>query len=935
MPMPPGKAGRRPADRRVPVRRPGSPYFRTADDGVLVARATAIEPSGAIDQAVARVRRVAFGRPLSNSEESAERLSKVKALAVFSSDNLSSVAYATEAILFTLLAAGTATFGLALPISALIVAVLAVIVVSYRQTIRAYPNGGGSYIVARENLGRGAGLVAAAALLTDYVLTVSVSVAAGVAAITSAFPGAFDGARVELAAVGIAIVMLINLRGARESGTIFAIPTYVFVGSMLSLIGLGMVRTLIGQPPTVSGVVAAAVPAQTFGVLLLMRAFADGCTAITGVEAVSNGVPAFKRSESWNARVTLTVMAVLVGIMFLGTSWLAGVAGALPAERETVLSQLGRAVFGGVGPAYFVLQLSTMGILVLAANTAFADFPRLSSLLARDGYMPSRFAFRGERLAFSTGIVALAVLSILVLGAFGGRVEALIPLYAVGVFTSITLSQAGMVRHWWRSREPGRRRSLAINGVGAVATGVVALIFAVAKFALGAWLIVIVIPLLVGAMLLIHHRYERRRIENAVGPELVVRPPHRSQRVIVPIADVSRDAVHALTFARTMSDDVTAVHVTDDAERGMELRARFQRQIPGIPLVLVESPYPDARPAAGALPRGGRASRRRRGRDRADAGVRPTEPVRAVPLQRQRAAHPGSPPRPPERARGRGPIPASRLTQGPRSVLDRASGLAHDPARLGRHPQELAEVVHRPDVARLPRVDGPDRHPIDRQPQRDAARDHLDLELEARLVAVEHRPHHPASDQPIARLVVRNVAAQRHRQRRAADHVRQAPHRRHLGEVAPADDEARMAGIERLEEGRDVVGVVLAIGIEGDHGRDAVVQGVAEARPQRGALTGVRDLAQDRRSRGLRVLRRVVRGAVVDDDHRQVPTCTVNHVSDPQTLLIRRDQRDDAFLWVGHAPSIAAPILRTDSGTAPMLCPRRHPPIGRMRSRRP
>ena len=589
--MLPGQGGRRPADRRVRVRPPVAPDFRAVGDGVYVARPAAIEPTGSIGRTLARARRVAFGRPLSNAEESSERLSKVKALAVFSSDNLSSVAYATEAILFTLLAVGTGAFWLTVPISALIVAVLGIIVVSYRQTIRAYPNGGGSYVVARENLGTGAGLIAAAALLTDYVLTVSVSVAAGVAAITSAFPGTLDGVRVEIAAVSIVLVMLINLRGVRESGTIFAIPTYVFVGSMLVLITVGVVRTLAGAAPTVTDVVPATVPTQTLGVLLLMRAFADGCTAITGVEAVSNGVPAFKRSESWNARVTLTVMAVLVGVMFLGTSWLAEVAGAVPAERETVLSQLGRAVFGGVGPAYLVLQLSTMGILILAANTAFADFPRLSSLLARDGFMPHRFAFRGERLAFSTGIVALAMLSIAVLAAFGGRVEALIPLYAVGVFTSITLSQAGMVRHWWRSREPGWRRSMTINGVGAVATAIVTMIFAIAKFALGAWLIIIVIPILVAAMIAVHRRYARRGLEKAVRTELVVGPPRRTQRVVVPVADVSRDVVHALTFARTMSDDVTAVHVTEDAERGKELRARFQRQVPGIPLVLVESPY--------------------------------------------------------------------------------------------------------------------------------------------------------------------------------------------------------------------------------------------------------------------------------------------------------------------------------------------------------
>jgi len=277
-------------------------------------------------------------------------------------------------------------------------------------------------------------------------------------------------------------------------------------------------------------------------------------------------------------------------VMFIGVSILAGITGAIPSTSETVISQIGRAVFG-TGPFYYILQLATMGILILAANTAFADFPRLSSLLARDGYMPSRFAFRGERLAFTTGIVALAGLSILVLAAFGGRVEALIPLYAIGVFTSITLSQAGMVRHWWASRDDGWRRSLTINGVGAIATGIVTVVFAVAKFALGAWLIVIVIPVLVAAMLMIQRRYERRRVQTAVREEVVIGPPTRSQRVIVPVADLTRDVIQALKFARTMSDDVTAVHVTIDPERGAELRARFERQVPGIPFVIIESPY--------------------------------------------------------------------------------------------------------------------------------------------------------------------------------------------------------------------------------------------------------------------------------------------------------------------------------------------------------
>ena len=531
-----------------------------------------------------------FGRPLSSDEEAGERLSKLKALAVFSSDNLSSVAYATEAILFTLLAAGRQSFWLMLPISLLIVLVLGIIVVSYRQTIAAYPGGGGSYIVAGENLGRNAGLIAAAALLVDYVLTVSVSVAAGVAAITSAFPGTLAGYTVELSALFIVLVMVVNLRGIRESGTIFAIPTYVFLFSMIGLMGVGLGRALLGDAPQVSGVVPVVVAPETLGVLLLMRAFADGCSAITGVEAVSNGVPAFRRPESLNARTTLAVMGILVGIMFIGTSILAGISGAIPSQNETVISQIGRAVFG-TGAIYYVLQLSTMGILVLAANTAFADFPRLASLLARDGFMPARFAFRGERLAFNAGIVALAALAIGVLGVFGGRVEALIPLYAIGVFTSITLSQAGMVVHWLRERDDGWRRSAIVNGFGAVATGIVTAVFAVAKFALGAWLIVIVIPVLVVGMLFIGRQYARRQSETAVNPEAVIGPPTRRQRVLIPASDVTRDVVQAVKFARTMSDDVSAIHVTDDLDRADGIRRRFARQLPGVPLIVVESPF--------------------------------------------------------------------------------------------------------------------------------------------------------------------------------------------------------------------------------------------------------------------------------------------------------------------------------------------------------
>ncbi len=586
-----GLPGRHAADRRIRAERRTSPYFRHAGPGLVVARAAAVEPVRPFERLAWQVRRTLFGRLLATEEEIEERLSKVKALATFSSDNLSSVAYATELIMFSLLSAGAAAFSLVLPISGLIVAIFLIIVVSYRQTIRAYPGGGGSYIVAKDNLGQGAGLIAAAALLTDYVLTVSVSVAAGIAAILSAFPGAFDDLRVPLSVVAILVVMTINLRGLRESGSIFAIPTYLFLITTLGVIGIGVARVILGVPPHVEGVVAATVPIESLGVLVLIRAFADGCSAITGVEAVSNGVPAFKPPEWRNARTTLTVMGILVATMFLGLSYLAGVVGAMPAANgETVISQIGRSIYG-TGPIYYLFQLATTGVLILAANTSFADFPRLSSILARDGFMPSRFAFRGERLAFSAGIVVLALIAIVVLIAFGGRVELLIPLYAIGVFTSITLSQAGMVRHWLRERGGGWRTSATINGFGAIATGIVTVVFAIAKFALGAWLIVLIIPILVLAMLLIHRQYARRRLEAHVRPDIVIGPPTRHQRVIVPVPDISRDVVNALKFARTMSDSVSAVHITDDVAEGERLRKRFHEQLPGVPLVIVESPY--------------------------------------------------------------------------------------------------------------------------------------------------------------------------------------------------------------------------------------------------------------------------------------------------------------------------------------------------------
>ena len=581
--------GVKPGDRRVRVDRPHTRYFRYTAPGVVSAKLAAQEPATALGRATARARRMLFGRPLSTEEEMAERLPKWKALAVFSSDVMSSVAYATEASMFTLLAVGTVAFGYLMPISLLIVGLLFLVTFSYRQTIRAYPGGGGSYIVAHENLGVLPGLVAAAALLTDYVLTVAVSVSSGIFNLASAFPVLADWT-VPLIVGCILLVMAVNLRGVRESGSIFALPTYIFIVSVLLLVAMGLARTALGQPPQVSGVTPIAVPVESLSLLLLMRAFADGCSAMTGTEAISNGTPAFKPPEWRNAQTTMVTMAVVLAVVFLGISYLATVSGAVPSEHESVLSQIGAAVFGE-GPIYYVLILSTMGILVLAAQTSFADFPRLASILARDGFMPRQFAFRGERLAFNAGIVALAVIASIVVVAFRGRVEALIPLYAIGVFTAFTLSQSGMVRHWLAERGPGWRRSAVINGVGAMATAIVTVIFAIAKFGLGAWVIIIVVPLLVLAMLAIKRTYAQETHELAVQPGLVLPPPDRDRRVIVAAPALSRAVVQAIQVGRTLSPDVSVVHVTSDVREGERVRDRIERAVPGIDVVIVESPY--------------------------------------------------------------------------------------------------------------------------------------------------------------------------------------------------------------------------------------------------------------------------------------------------------------------------------------------------------
>ena len=585
------KRGRKPADRRVQVESAQHRYFRYSAPGVLEARATAEAPLTPIGRGWAALRSYVFGRPLHTEAELGERLPIWKALPVFSSDVMSSVAYATEASLFTLLAVGSAWFWLVMPISVLIVAVLGLVTFSYRQTIKAYPGGGGSYIVARANLGVVPGLVSAAALLVDYVLTVSVSVSAGILALASAFP-ALQGITVELIVVAIILVMIVNMRGVRESGTIFAIPTYAFVVGALALVAVGVLQVILGTPPQVTGVPASVPGVETLTLLIVLRAFADGSSAMTGTEAVANGVPAFKPPEWQNARRTMAIMASLLAVMFLGISYLSLVAGAVPGANggESVLSQVTRAVFG-TGPFYYVFQLATMGILVLAANTSFADFPRLASILARDGFMPRQFSFRGERLSFNVGIMALAGVSIILVIAFGGRVEALIPLYAIGVFTAFTLSQSGMVRHWFTERGSGWRRSALINGVGALATAIVTVIFAVAKFALGAWIVMIIVPVLVAIMLAIHHVYQGEARELEVRREVVLGPPRRPQRVVVAAPSLTRAVVQAIRVGQTMADQVHVVHVTSSAAEGERVRDQIERQMPGVPVTIVESPY--------------------------------------------------------------------------------------------------------------------------------------------------------------------------------------------------------------------------------------------------------------------------------------------------------------------------------------------------------
>ena len=554
------------------------------------------------------------GRPLQTADAPHQTIGKAVGLAVFASDALSSTAYATQEILVILAAAGTIAFGYVFPISIVIVGLLAIVVISYEQIIHAYPDGGGAYIVAYDNLGHFPALVAAAALLIDYILTVSVSVSSGVAQIVSAYPALFSY-RVPIAVVCVMFIMVINLRGVRESGAAFAIPSYFFIVIMFITIGTGLLRMLTGSlgdvvnPPAMEHFGEALTGVTAF---LLLHAFSSGTAALTGVEAISNGITAFKEPRSRNAGITLIWMAFILGLLFMGISFLSRAIRAVPSETETVISQLARTVFSGQGLLYLLVIIGTTVILILAANTAFAGFPRLSAMLAKDGYMPRQLTYRGSRLVYSYGIVSLAGVASVLIILFQASVTRLIPLYAIGVFLSFTLAQAGMARRWWRAGhlppddttaldkhesrhilryEKGWFWKMVSNGFGAFCTAIVMLVFAVTKFRDGAWIVLILTPVLISIFLWIHRHYStvatRFALENYGEP-----PPYTVRhRVIVPISNIHPGTLAALRYARMLSEDITAVHISLDPEDTENVRKRWEKWGRGTRLVIVDSPY--------------------------------------------------------------------------------------------------------------------------------------------------------------------------------------------------------------------------------------------------------------------------------------------------------------------------------------------------------
>ena len=542
------------------------------------------------------VKRVLVGRPLATAEAEHQRLPKTIALATFSSDPISSTAYATEEILFVTAVAGSSLVlaeAKLVPIAIAVAVLLAIVITSYRQVIFAYPNGGGAYVVSRENLGEMPSLVAAASLLVDYILTVAVSVSAGVAAIIS-IP-TFEGLRDQRVALGLVLIALItvaNLRGVRESGRIFAAPTYLYIAGLTGLVVYGLIRSYMGDvgkievdPAEFDG----ALMGGSLGLFLVLKGFSSGAVALTGIEAISNAVPAFRRPEPRNAAATLVWMGVILGTLFFGTALLSSRLSPYPTEDQTVIAQLGLQVFGN-GPMFVFLQFATAVILVLAANTAYAGFPRLSSIVAQDGYLPRQLANLGDRLVFSNGVLLLALAAGGLLIAFGGVTNALIPLYAVGVFTSFSLSQAGMVRHHRRLREPGWKRNAVVNGVGAAATTSVLLIVAVTKFSSGAWLPLVVIPAFVIVFLAIHRHYARTASELAIPTDYS--RPRMNHTMVVLVAGMHRGVLKAITYARSLNPNhIVAVNVAGSEEEQERLEKEWTRLEIDVPLEFVYSPY--------------------------------------------------------------------------------------------------------------------------------------------------------------------------------------------------------------------------------------------------------------------------------------------------------------------------------------------------------
>jgi amino acid transporter len=549
-----------------------------------------------------------IGRPLATADAPHQTIGKLVGLAVFASDALSSTAYATQEILMVLALAGIGAFHFSIPIALAITALMVIVTISYQQTIHAYPGGGGAYIVARDNLGELPAQTAGAALLTDYILTVAVSVSSGVAQITSAFPVLFPY-RVEIAAGLVLFVMLVNLRGVKESGIAFAVPTYYFVIAMFLTVGIGLVRWATGSlgavvaPPELE----VALTAQVITPFLLLHALANGTSALTGIEAISNGITAFKEPRSRNAGITLIWMSSILGTLFLSITLLANHIGAVPSETETVISQIARTILGGQNIAYLGVIVGTALILILAANTAFADFPRLGALHAGDGFLPRQLTYRGSRLVYSRGIAALAVIAIALIVLFQASVTRLIPLYAIGVFLSFTLSQTGMARRWWKSghlnpgdevKEPGSvlrydKRWLSkmiVNSFGAVCTFVVMIVFAVTKFTEGAWIVIVLTPILLIGFFSIHHHYKSlaRQLSLENGNE---RPRITRDRVIILVGGVHQGTLAALRFARTVTEDITAVHIATDPLEAEKIQQKWEQHGEGIRLVILNSPY--------------------------------------------------------------------------------------------------------------------------------------------------------------------------------------------------------------------------------------------------------------------------------------------------------------------------------------------------------